>query len=120
MPKCTVDLDNLISIKSVHDQQCVLFWSIKNSYGVLNKLNSRSLRSSSLSRCDFSTLYFTLPHNLIKEKKMIKLIGHLIGKVTLHVTEEMLFFTSKKHKNDTVWSYQKVMKLSLFYLAIFI
>ena len=45
-----------------------LFWSIKNSGQVLNKLKSRGFRATSLSMYDFSTLYTTLPHNLIKEK----------------------------------------------------
>ena len=44
------------------------FWSIKNSGDVLNKLKSRGFRATSLSTYDFSTLYTTLPHNLIKEK----------------------------------------------------
>ena len=33
-----------------------LFWSIKNSGEVLNKLKSRGFRAASLSACDFSTL----------------------------------------------------------------
>ena len=46
-----------------------LFWSIKNSGEVLNKLKSRGFRATSLSTYDFFfTLYTTLPHNLIKEK----------------------------------------------------
>ena len=48
-------------------------WSIKNSTDVLDKLKSRGFRASSLSTYDFSTLYTTLPHNLIK-KKLINLI----------------------------------------------
>ena len=43
-----------------------LFWSIKNSGEVLNKLKSKGFRATSLSTYDFSTLYTTLPHNLIK------------------------------------------------------
>ena len=43
------------------------FWSIKNSGEVLNKLKCRGFRATSLSTYDFSTLYTTLPHNLIKE-----------------------------------------------------
>ena len=35
---------------------------------VLNKLKSRGFRASGLSTFDFSTLYTTLPHNLIKDK----------------------------------------------------
>ena len=38
-----------------------LFWSIKNSGEVLNKLKSRGFRATSLSTYDFSTLYSTLP-----------------------------------------------------------
>ena len=45
-----------------------LFWSIKNSHEIINKLKSRGFRASSLSTYDFSTLYTTLPHNLIKDK----------------------------------------------------
>ena len=48
-----------------------LFWSIKNSGEVLNKLKSRGFRATSLSTYDFSTLYTTLPHNLIKEKLIL-------------------------------------------------
>ena len=44
------------------------FWSIKNSGEVLSKLQCRGFRATSLSTYDFSTLYTTLPHNLIKEK----------------------------------------------------
>ena len=43
-------------------------WSIKNSGEVLSKLKCRGFRATSLSTYDFSTLYTTLPHNLIKEK----------------------------------------------------
>ena len=50
-----------------------LFWSIINSGEVLNKRKSRGFRATSLSTYDFSTLYTTLPHNLIKEK-LINLI----------------------------------------------
>ena len=45
-----------------------LFWSIKNSGEILDKLKSRGFLASSLSTYDFSSLYTTLIHNLIKEK----------------------------------------------------
>ena len=45
-----------------------LFWSIKNSGEILNKLKSRGFLASGLSTYDFSTLYTTLSHNLKKEK----------------------------------------------------
>ena len=39
-----------------------------NSGEVLSKLKCRGFRATSLSTYDFSSLYTTLPHNLIKEK----------------------------------------------------
>ena len=45
-----------------------LFWSIKNSGEILEKLKARDFNATSLSTYDFSTLYTTLPHNLIKDK----------------------------------------------------
>ena len=45
-----------------------LFWSITNSCEVIYKLKSRDFCASSLSILDFSTLYTSLPHNLIKDK----------------------------------------------------
>ena len=50
-----------------------LFWSIKNSGEVLNKFEAKRQQASSISTYDFSTLYTTLPHNLIKDK-LISLI----------------------------------------------
>ena len=45
-----------------------LFWSIKNSGEILDKLKARDFNATILSTYDFSTLYTTLPHNLIKDK----------------------------------------------------
>ena len=45
-----------------------LYWAIKNSNEVLVKLQNKHYQASSLSTYDFSTLYTTLPHNLIKLK----------------------------------------------------
>ena len=50
-----------------------MFWSIKNSGEVLSKLKSTGFRATCLSTYDFSTLYTTLPHNLIKKNLMISL-----------------------------------------------
>ena len=43
-------------------------WSIKISGVILNKFKFRDFLASGLATYDFSTLYTTLPHNLIKEK----------------------------------------------------
>ena len=45
-----------------------LFWSIKNSTEILNKLKTKSFQASAMSTYDFSTLYTTLPHNLIRNQ----------------------------------------------------
>ena len=45
-----------------------MFWPIKKSGEVLSKLKDIGYQATSLSTYDFSTLYTTLPHNLIKEK----------------------------------------------------
>ena len=73
------------------------FWSIKNSGEVLSKLKCKGFRATSLSTYDFSTLYTTLPHNLIKEKlldliewtfkRAFKTMVHFIW----HVMTERLF-----------------------------
>ena len=44
-----------------------LFWSIKNSGEIVNILKPRGFLAFGLSTYDLSTLYTTLPHNLIKE-----------------------------------------------------
>ena len=86
-----------------------LFWSIKNSCEVLSKLKLRDFRASSLSTYDFSTLYTTLPHNLIKEK-LINLIEWTFQRETelyLACNDRRAFFTSEtKYKRYTLWSCQ--------------
>ena len=59
----------------------ILFWSIKNSGEILNKLKSRGFLAFGLSTNDFSTLYSTLPHNLTKEK-LIELIEQTFNRET--------------------------------------
>ena len=45
-----------------------MFWPIKNSGEVLSNLKDIGYQATRLSTYDFSTLYTTLPHNLIEEK----------------------------------------------------
>ena len=77
-----------------------LFWSIKNSGEILDKLKARDFNATSLSTYDFSTLYTTLPHNLIKDK-LIDLIERTFQRealLTLHVMIEMHFLLQKSLK----------------------
>ena len=75
-----------------------LFWSIKNSGKSLDKLKARDFNATSLSTYDFSTLYATLPHNLIKDK-LIDLIERTFqreGCAYLACNDRNEFFTSEK------------------------
>ena len=100
-----------------------LFWSIKNSCGVLNKLKSRGLCASSLSTYDFSTLYTTLPHNLIKDK-LVDLIERTFqkeGSFYIAGIDRNAFFTSDAVRNFSLWSCQKMCEaLTFLYENIYI
>ena len=98
-----------------------LFWSIKNSGGVLNKLKSRGFRATSLSTYDFSTLYTTLPHNLIKEK-LINLIEWTFkrkGSPYIACNERQAFFTSEDTERYKLWSCQNVCEALIYLLDNF-
>ena len=44
------------------------FWSIKNSGAIIDKMTKLNFKASEVIMFDFSMLYTTLPHNLIKAK----------------------------------------------------
>ena len=58
----------------------------------------------------FSTLYTTLPHNLIKEKltELIKQTFNREGSLYLACNDKNAFFTSKQRKRYKLWSCQKM------------
>ena len=71
-------------------------------------------RATSLSTYDFSTLYTTLPHNLIKEK-LLDLIEPAFkqyhkneGTLYLAFNNKKAFFTSTDHGGYKLWSCQNV------------
>ena len=95
-----------------------LFWSIKNSCEVLNKLKSRGFRASSLSTYDVSTLYTTLPHYLIKAE-LVDLIERTFQReASLYIAcnDKNAFFTSDAVRNYNLWSCQKVYEALTFHL----
>ena len=78
-----------------------LFWSIKNSGEILDKLKARHFNATSLSTYDFSTLYTTLSHTFIKDK-LIDLIERTFqreGSPYLSCNDRMHFLLRKKPKN---------------------
>ena len=71
-----------------------------------------------MSTDDFSTLYTTLPHNLIKDK-LIDLIERTFqreGSPYLACNDRNAFFTSGKPKNYHAWSCQNVCDALTFLL----
>ena len=70
--------------------------------------------ATSLSTYDFSTLYTTLPHNLIKDK-LIDLIERE-GSPYLACYDRNAFFTSEKPKKYHAWSCQNVCDALTFLL----
>ena len=90
---------------------------MKTKSVVISLLNLDALtisRATSLSTYDFSTLYTTLPHNLIKEKlldlaeRAFKKIYKNEGTLYLACTDKKAFFTSTDHRGYTLWSCQNV------------
>ena len=98
-----------------------MFWSIKNSGEVLNKLKSRGFRATSLSTYDFST-YTTLPHNLIKEKNinLFEWTFKREGSPYIACNERQAFFTSEDTKRYKLWSCQNVCEALIYFWIIFI
>ena len=81
-------------------------------------MKSRQFRAFSLSTYDFSTLYTTLPHNLIKEKlnDLTEWTFHKEDSLYLACNVRNAFFTSEVHKNYTSWTCQKVCEALAFLL----
>ena len=97
-----------------------MFWPIKNSGEVLSKLIDIGYQATSLSTFDISTLYTTLPHNLIKEK-LLNLIERTFykkeGKLYLACNDKKAFFTSADHyRGYHLWSCQNVCDALSFLL----
>ena len=88
----------------------IYFGLFNNSGEILNKLKSRGFLASGLSTYDFSILYTTLPHNLIKEK-LTELIEQTFNRersLYLACNDENALFTSEKPKRYKLWSCQKM------------
>ena len=76
------------------------FWTIKNSTEILNKLKTNGFQASTISTYDFSTLYTTLPHNLIRNQ-FVDLIENTFRRekvLYLACNEERAFLATEEHK----------------------
>ena len=88
-----------------------LFWSIKTSGDILDELKARDFNATRLSIYDFSTLYTTLPHNLITNK-LIDLIERTFkreGSSYLACNDRNAFFTSETLKKISCMVLSKCM-----------
>ena len=93
---------NMLSsnVKRYMRDQLKIYFGLLKSGEILYKLKVRDSNRPSLCTCDFSTLYTTLPHNLIKDKRidLIEKPSREKALITLHVTTEMHFLLWKSLK----------------------
>ena len=82
------------------------FWSIKNSSEVIEKLRLRNFQGSQVSSFDFSTLYTSLPHDLIKAKvlSLVKRCFDRESKTYLCTSAKAGFFSNKKYDSYACWT----------------
>ena len=73
-------------------------------------MKSKGFLASGLSTYDISTLYTTLPYNLIKEKltELIQQAFNRDGSLYLACNDKNAFFTSEEPKRYIFWSCQKM------------
>ena len=73
-------------------------------------MKSKGFLASGLSTYDISTLYTTLPYNLIKEKltELIQQAFNRDGSLYLACNDKNAFFTSEQPKRYIFWSCQKM------------
>ena len=94
-----------------------LYMCTEKSWG-RNKLKSRGFRASSLSIYAFSTLFTTLPHNLIKDKlvDLIERIFQREGSLYIACNDRHALSTSDVVRNFNLWSCQRVCEALTFLL----
>ena len=75
------------------------FWSIKNSSEVIEKLRLRNFQGSQVSSFDYSTLFTSLPHDLIKANvlSLVKWCFNRESKPYLCTLDKAWFFPNKKY-----------------------
>ena len=94
------------------------FWSVKNSLEVLDKLRSLNCQFKSIDSYDFSTLYTTLPHTLIKQKfsYLIKWSFRKSGCDYICCNRYKSFFSDDRYEKYTVWTCEDMIKAIDFLL----
>ena len=78
----------------------------KNSSEAIEKLRPRNFQGSQVSSFDFSTLYTSLPHDLIKAKvfSLVNWCFNRESKVYLCTSDKAGFFINKKYDSYKCWT----------------
>ena len=106
-------------MKKTYEREGINYvWSMKNSTEFLNKLKTKGFQALTISTYYFSTLYTTLPHNLIRNQ-LVDLIENTFRReevLYLPCKEERTFFASEEHEKYNLWSCQKVTDVLIYSL----
>ena len=99
-----------------------LFWFIKYSGEILNKLKSRGFLASSMSTYDFYTPYTTMPHNLIKEKEkeLIEQAFNREGSLYLAYNDKYAFLLMNNLNDRSCGHVRKYVMLSIIFWTIYL
>ena len=122
LPSCLTKIKNhvIIYCTTVYKRNGKnIFLVYYNSCEILDILKSRGFLASGLSTYDFSTLYTTLPHNLLKEKltELIEQMFKREGSLYLACNDKNAFFNSEQFKRYKLWSCQNMCD-ALHYLLV--
>ena len=80
----------------------------------MNTLKAKGFQASIISTYDFSTLYTTLPHDLIKNQ-LVGLVGNTLRrKEVLYLACNEFFFPSEKHNKYNLCACQKVTETLIY------
>ena len=92
------------------------FWSIKTSFEVIEKLRLRNVQGSQVSFFDFSTLYTSLPHDLIKAQvlSLVKWCFNRESKTYLCTSDKAGFFSNKKYNSYACWTCTELCEVFTF------
>ena len=92
------------------------FWSIKNSSEFIEKFRLRNFQGSQVSSFDFSTLYTSLPHDLIKAKVLspVKFCFNREPKTYLCTSDKAEFFSNKKYDSYACWTFTELCEACTF------
>ena len=120
MPYCcqNIWLDTIILFTK--GTELIIFGQLEIPMKLSINLNLKTLRVLNCLCMNFSTLYTSLPHHLLKDK-LVNLINRTFIRKNTHYlacNEECSFFTPDVYKNYNLWSGKKVRNALVYLLNI--